>query len=269
MQMLNNVLVRNARKVQRDIRHRFLGSPWMEVEARDRFLFSYPRSGNTWLRHIVQHLIAGPLPDELSKMDDLVPTIDTIDFKDRLMRMPPGLRFFKSHLPHSEYFFNGKVVYIVRDGRDVLISRYDLYRSIKNYGGSLEDFMDKMIAGRIRYGSWHANVGGWVRHRDHDNMLMVRFEDLKADAFGHARKIADFVGIGATDQDIETALAASSVEKVHSTMRSWSYARNTGFQGGATGGGKKTWRETLTPSQNRQFVDQCGELLEALGYPLD
>jgi hypothetical protein len=100
-------------------------------------------------------------------------------------------------------------------------------------------------------------------------MLMIRFEDLKTDAFGHARKVADFGGISATDHDIEAALAASSVEKVHSTMRSWSYARGTNFQGGASGGGKKTWRETLTPEQNRLFLEQSGELLQALGYPLD
>lgn len=269
MQILDNVMVRNARKVQRDIRHRLLGKPWMEVGPDDRFLFSYPRSGNTWLRHIVLYLLKGTAPSDLANLDDLVPTVDTIDFPRKLARMPANERIFKSHLPYADYFLDGKMVYIVRDGRDVLISRYDLYKNVRKYAGSLDDFMAKMLAGRIRYGSWHENVGGWVKHRDHPNMLMIRFEDLRADAFGHARKVADFVGINASDQDIEAALAESSISKVHSTMRSWSYARGSNFQGGASGGGKKTWRETLTPEQNRLFVEHSGELLLALGYPLD
>jgi hypothetical protein len=269
MQVINNVVLRNARKVQRDIRHRVLGQPWMQAGPDDRFLFSYPRSGNTWLRHIVQHLAQGAAPSDHDTLDATIPTIDTLDFPRRLAEMAPGIRFFKSHLEFSDYFLEGKVVYIIRDGRDVLISRYDLYKRTKNYRGSFDDFLTKMLKGRIRYGSWQDNAGGWVKHRDHPNMLLIRFEDMKADPFAHARKVADFTGIAADDAAITAALEASSVDKVHATMRSWTYARGTDFQGGASGGGKKTWREMLTPEQNRRFVDQSGDLLSALGYPLD
>ena len=267
--LLDPAMRRNAQKVWRDLRHRVLDVPWMEVSAQDRFLFSYPRSGNTWLRHIVRHLTHGSELESHDELERALPTIDTLDFQEKLAQMPNGLRFFKSHLPHSPYFLDGKVVYIVRDGRDVLISRYDLYKKVKNYSGSLDDYLTKMIKGRVRYGSWLGNAGSWVAQKDHPNLLLMRFEDMQSDPFTHARIVADFTGIDADDTAIQEALSASSVDKVHSTMRSWSYAKGTSFQGGATRGSTQNWRERLTPEQNRRFVDHAGDLLEQLGYPLD
>lgn len=269
MRALPRKLWRSARKVQRDIRHRVVGVPWMEVGANDRFLFSYPRSGNTWLRHIVQYLTHGSQVDDHETLEASLPTIDTLEFKERLAQMPEGLRFFKSHLPHSPYFLDGKVIYVVRDGRDVLISYYDYYRHINDYGGSLDDFLKKMTDGWMRYGSWRDNVGSWVEHRDHPNMLMIRFEDMRAEPFTTAKNVAAFSGLNADDAQIEAALEASSVEKVHSTMRSWNSARSTQFKGGASEGGRKTWRDRLSVDQNKAFVDHSGDLLQELGYPLD
>ena len=120
----------------------------------------------------------------------------------------------KSHLPYAPYFLDGKVIYVVRDGRDVLISYFDYYRHIRNYNGSLDDFIKKATKGWMRYGNWHENVDSWIKHRDHPNMLLFKFEDMRADGFATARRVADFAGIKATDQQIEEALDASSVEKV-------------------------------------------------------
>ncbi|MEP5508764.1 MAG: sulfotransferase domain-containing protein [Erythrobacter sp.] len=262
-------LTRNARKVWRDLRHRVIGVPWMNVGAQDRFLFSYPRSGNTWLRHIVRHLTTGSQVDDHHELEMSAPTIDTLEFPDRLAQMSEGMRFFKSHLPYAPYFLDGKVIYVVRDGRDVLISYFDYYRHIKNYDGSLDDFIEKATKGWMRYGTWHENVGRWIMHRDHPNMLLFKFEDMRVDGFATARQVADFAGIKASDQQIEQALEASSVEKVHSTMRSWNSASGTGFSGGASQGGRKTWRDRLTSKQNKAFVDRAGEVLEQLGYPME
>lgn len=269
MQALPKKLWRNAQKVRRDIRHRVVGVPWMQVRAEDRFLFSYPRSGNTWLRHIVQYLAHGSEVSDHAELEAMMPTVDTLEFPDRLTQMPDGLRFFKSHLPYAPYFLDGKVIYVVRDGRDVLISYYDYYRHIKGYQGSLDEFLKKATTGWMRYGTWRDNVGSWIEHREHPNMLVIRFEDMKTDPFALARQVADFSGIEADDANINAALEASSVDKVHSTMRTWNSATGTGFKGGASGGGKKTWRDRLSAEQNRIFVDHAGDLLEQLGYPLD
>lgn len=246
-----------------------LGIPWMDVGPEDRFLFSYPRSGNTWLRHVIQHMAFDSLPSGYEEMEGLLPTIDTLEFQSRLEKMPEGRRFFKSHLPYAPYFLDGKVIYIVRDGRDVMISYYDYFRNLHDYRGDLDSFLRKFTSGWFRYGTWRNNVGSWVDHRDHPNMLLIRFEDLRADPAAVVKQIAEFSGLPTDEARIQTALDASTVDKVHSTMRSWVVAKGTSFQGGVSAGGKKNWRDKLTPEQNAIFVDHAGDLLQALDYPLD
>ena len=259
---------RNVRKVRRDVVHRIAGVPWMEVREEDRFLFSYPRSGNTWLRHIIMHLRHSSLAHDFEELENSIPTIDTLEFNERLAKMPSGMRFFKSHLPHEPYFLTGKVVYVVRDGRDVLLSNHDYYRHIKGYKGDLDQFLDKFLTGWMRYGNWPKNVQSWLAHIDHPNLLLVKYEDMRANPLKAVRSICAFTDLAATEDQIQAALDASSVDKVHSTMRSWNLAQGTQFTGGASAGGKKTWRDKLSSEQNDKFVAQAGDLLEALDYPL-
>jgi len=269
MKALQNRIWRGARKVRRDLRHRVLGVPWMDVKPDDRFLFSYPRSGNTWLRHILQHLTFESVPTEYEELEDLLPTIDTLEFQSRMAKMPDGPRFFKSHLPYSPYFLDGKVIYIVRDGRDVMLSYFDYQRKLHGYKGNLESFSKKFMNGWLRYGTWKSNVSTWVAHTNHPNMLLVRFEDLRSDPFSTMRGIAEFSGLTCDETQLRSAIEASSVDKIHATMRSWIFAQGTEFKGGVSADGETNWRGVLSKEQNGLFVDQARELLEALSYPLE
>lgn len=258
---------RLLRKIKRDLKHRVLGVPWMEVRESDRFLFSWPRSGNTWVRHILYHYVQQTDVDDMESLDFFSPTIDTLEFNEQIKKMPKGMRFFKSHLPFSEYFLIGKVVYIVRDGRDSIISNYDYYRHIKKFRGDLAGFLETSLTRWMRYGSWHANVGSWVAHRDHPNMLLVRYEDMMANPVDEVERILAFCELPVDRERIRHAVAASTVDKVNSTFQSWTAAKGSGFAGGL-GGGQK-WRRHLSPEQNARFLEFSRPLIETLGYETD
>lgn len=149
-----------------------------------------------------------------------------------------------------------------------MVSYHDYFRKLHGYRGDLDDFLKKFMNGWFRYGTWKSNVSSWVAHVDNPNMLLVRFEDLRADPVATVRKIADFADLTCDDQRIKDALESSSVDKVHATMRSWVVARRTDFKGGVSSGGQKNWRQTLTAEQNARFVESAGDLLERLSYPL-
>ncbi|MFB0612090.1 sulfotransferase domain-containing protein [Aurantiacibacter poecillastricola] len=268
LQTLPSRLWRNTRKVHRDLRHRVLGIPWMQVRSDDCFLFSYPRSGNTWLRHIMLALAYDTVPKDFEDLENLMPAIDTLEFPARLKRMPAERRFFKSHLPYSPYFLEGKIVYVVRDGRDVMISYYDFFKKIYNYRGSFRDFERKFTGGFLRYGTWYNNVRSWVKHKSHPNMRLIRFEDLRANPIDTVGSVAEFCDLPSDEETLRRAVEVSSVDRVHSTMRSWNDATGTGFVGGVSGGGKTNWRDKLTEEENDRFVAHAGDLLQELGYPL-
>ena len=88
----------------------------------DIFLVSYPRSGNTWIRFLLGTLITEKKID-WENMELGIPDIYRNTNKKLLKYNRP--RFIKSHHSFDERY--SKVVYLVRDVRDVIISYYNFY----------------------------------------------------------------------------------------------------------------------------------------------
>ncbi len=152
----------------------------VEVFADDVFVVSYPKSGNTWVRFLIAHLVAEGRPVDFSSVQEIVPGIDWLPAnKLRSLARP---RILKSH----EYFDPryGKLLYLVRDPRDVVVSYYhhDIRRRLIPEGYPMEQYVERFLDGRLDpYGSWHEHVGSWLGARESDpGFLLVRYEDLSA-----------------------------------------------------------------------------------------
>jgi len=97
----------------------------LTVYPDDTFLVSFPRSGNTWTRFLVCNLINPDDPVNFAQLESRIPEI--YDVTDRALRAFPRPRIIKSHECFDPRY--KKIVYIVRDPRDVLISYYDFSSS--------------------------------------------------------------------------------------------------------------------------------------------
>lgn len=102
-----------------------------------------------------------------------------------LLRDMPSPRFIKSHDRYSRFF--PKVIYIVRDPRDVYVS-YFYYRKprLPQGIGILEFVRDK---------KWRQNIDWSDHYRDwqkHPHLLLVRYEDLLSDSLGSFRRILEW-----------------------------------------------------------------------------
>src|SRR5215470_5689419 len=86
----------------------------------DVFLVSYPRSGNTWTRFLLGNLIYQHEPVTFSNVESRIPEI--YFNPDRAMRRLPRPRILKSHECFQPQY--RRVIYIVRDPRDVAVSYY-------------------------------------------------------------------------------------------------------------------------------------------------
>ena len=97
---------------------------YFEVFEDDAFIVSFPKSGNTWTRFLIANLLHPEQPADFSNIDRLIPESEGLT-RNELNRVPRP-RIMKSH----EYFdprFR-KVIYIVRDPRDVAVSQFQYYR---------------------------------------------------------------------------------------------------------------------------------------------
>jgi hypothetical protein len=240
----------------------------LEIFSDDTFLVSYPKSGNTWLRFLVANLLH-PDPTDFATMETRVPTIYQQTSRQLATFKRP--RVLKSH----EYFDPRypRVVYVVRDPRDVAVS-YFHYSKRKGFIGeaaTIEEFATAFLTGKInRFGTWYENVASWLAARDNtQQMLLVRYEDLRKDTPGEVRRIAGFLKLDDSDITIARAVEHSSFERMReleaaagTTLHLKKRADVPFVRKGVAGG----WKQELPDSVRSQIEQAWAPLMVRLGY---
>jgi Sulfotransferase domain len=186
----------------------------------DVVIVSYPKSGSTWLRFIMANLVKDLLPDWSKEVDFLgtqllVPGISREAEKGgaRFNELPSP-RLLRSHSLHNANF--PRVVYLMRDGRDVLISYYHHFRKFNGFEGTLNDF----ICSDVRGVEWNEHVNSWIYHNPLlSNICVVKYEDLLSDAVRETLKIVQFVGLGYEKNRIREAVEKSKFDRMRQIER--------------------------------------------------
>src|SRR5579864_1813408 len=111
----------------------------------DVFLVSFPKSGNTWTRFLVANLVFPEQDVDFGNIHNLIPD-PSATAKRRFDRMPRP-RIIKSHECFDPRY--PRVIYIVRDPRDVLVSQYHYHRKCKRIDDDfpIAKFVARFIAG--------------------------------------------------------------------------------------------------------------------------
>ena len=246
----------------------------LTVYPDDTFLVSFPRSGNTWTRFLVCNLINPDDPVNFAQLESRIPEI--YDVTDRDLRAFPRPRIIKSHECFDPRY--KKIVYIVRDPRDVLISYYEfqLKRRVISEELSLEDFVPRFIESEIepKTGSWRDHVVSWTATRGgQKNFLLLRYEDMLADTQKESTKIAAFLGLDSSPERIARAVALSSADRMRKLekeqSRQWKETKKTRqdkpFVRKASSGG---WKSMLSERSVAQLESAWGEVMRSAGYKL-
>ena len=241
----------------------------------DIFLVGYFRSGSTWARFLFGNLIHQHEAVTFTNMERLVPMI--YNSPDRLLRRLP--RVLKSHECFDPRY--PRVIYIVRDPRDVAVSFYfyNIKVGVISEGYSIEDFVGRFMAPNVvgyadRVGCWQDHVLSWIRLRQgKSGFALIRYEDLLADPVKELTELAQCLGIDPTRERIERAVRLSSASHMQSLEKKqsqdWVATKGTrqdiSFVREAKAGG---WRKTLTPTAVKTIEDAWGETMKELGYEL-
>jgi len=239
----------------------------------DTFLVSYPKSGNTWVRFLLANLLYPDETVDFANINRLLPAPGVSS--KRFLRSLPRPRILKSHEPFDVRF--RKVIYLVRDPRDVAVSEYhfDLKKRYIEPDVSLEQFVKRFIAGQTSsYGSWWEHAASWIAAR-HGNpaFLLVRYEDLLSDSIRETAKIAEFLGVQAGTDRLTAAVDRSSADRMRKLEKQqadqWTGTKNTRmeipFVRAAKSGG---WKEALPRHAAEEIEVAWSPLLNFLGYEL-
>jgi aryl sulfotransferase len=277
-----------VRPPQREYRTWSLDSRrWANYVARadDIVIATAPKCGTTWTQQIVGSLIfqdAQPRP-----IPTVSPWIDARfrGFSEQVfanLEAQTHRRFIKTHLPFDGLPLHDEVRYIhvARDGRDALMSmhnhftgysqeQYDNFDSIgledpvvgrpyPRFPADPAEFFRLWISTPAVTGHTEGTPGpsffdleaGYWAERGRANVLLVHYNDLKADLDGEMRRIASFLGIPVDEAVWPSLVAAASFASMRAAGEELMPQTKTMFPEGSqrffNKGVNGRWREALT-----------------------
>jgi hypothetical protein len=241
-----------------------------EIYDDDVFLVSFPKSGNTWTRFLIANLVHPEERVDFSNIDLLVPESENLTRNEVARVSRP--RIMKSHAYFDPRY--PKVIYIVRDPRDVVVSQFHFYRKRRRIGDdySIEQFVTRFVAGDTSdYGSWGDNVATWLVTRQKSaDFLLLRYEDLLAQTASELQRIAQFLRLETTPALISQAVERSSAKqmrKLESPESTAIVTKNTRqdipFVRAAEAGG---WMRTLSEKSLIELESAWAPIMKWLGY---
>jgi len=258
---VSDVLFRRLR-IERDI----------TIFPDDVFLTSYPRSGNTWTRFLVGNLVYQNEPVTFLNLERLVP--DMYKHSDRTLRRLPRPRILKSHECFDPRY--KRIIYVVRDPRDVAVSNYHWEMKQRSMGDSypIETFVSRWMEPVYwaRLGCWGDHVTSWLSTRQgREGFLLLRYEDMLAHPENEMGKVARLLGIDPLPERLARAAELSSADRMRRLEKDqgdqWvqtKYTRQDKQFVRKAGSGD--WR-TILPAESVQMIETAwGDIMKTLSY---
>ena len=202
----------------------FDSARWNDFRYRDDdiVVVTWGKSGTTWTQQIVGQLVLGA-PEGISATKES-PWLDCrlFPYEEVMSQLDAQThrRFIKTHLPLHALPFSSQVRYVNvgRDARDIVWSAYnhqagftqeavDAFNNLPGWTGSplthppceiREYYLSFLETGEMPgfpLSPLWGHVQSWWDARNQPNVLLVHFNNLKADMGGEIRRIAQFLDI--------------------------------------------------------------------------
>ncbi|MFL9839909.1 sulfotransferase domain-containing protein [Sphingomonas sp. ST-64] len=268
------------------------------------WLASYPKSGNTWFRAVLQAILSagavdintidpgewGPgvglfeevvgLPfDELSADERRCLRGLVVEQVARESERPVFWKTHEAFLPADGDFTSfgsrdaARVIYLVRDPRDVACS-YAHHR-----GKSIDDTIERMASSdhvsQFRrgglvidepMGSWSDHALAWLAQTELP-VHLLRFEDMLADPLAAFGKALSFSGVACSEADLAKAIDAARFERLQAQERDTPFhERPRNAAPFFRSGRAGGWRNELSIGQIASIESAHAKAMHSLGY---
>jgi hypothetical protein len=182
---------------------------------------------------------------------------------------------------------DAKLVYIVRDGRDVLISERfrNLVEDSKFLKAEDKQIVEELRKDQVQFTNGTRSIftetvirrvaNGWVKNVQEteeegrrmfgENYFSLRYEDLLAQPFDEMQKLWNFLGVPA-DRSLEKAITD---EMSSNPDEEWQAKRNEEIASFLPKGQAGNWQKLFTARDKSLFKEAAGEMLIQWNYEKD
>lgn len=245
----------------------FDSARWHGYQPRDSdiIIATYSKCGTTWMQRIVGMLVfqsAAPQPIwDLSPWPDMR-LFGPIEEELAKAEAQTHRRFFKTHLPFDALpiYAGVKVIHVARDGRDAAMS---LHNHLSNFNAATREGLNAISRADPKFrddypatpkdpatffSDWVDDGGSqgddgtgfycvensYWSQRSNADVLLVHYNDLKADRDGEMRRIARFLGIETPDPLWRDMVAAAGFDVMKEQGAALIPAADLLWEGGAS-----------------------------------
>jgi hypothetical protein len=195
-----------------------------KLENSDGVVISFGKSGRTWLRVLIWRYLAkknGFAADSISEFDEF--RLNNPNVPVLLFTHDNYLKDYAGHDRKAELYGKSRVVLMVRDPRDTAVSQFFQWKHrivprkkvINDYPleeVDLHGFITGKQSGIPKIVDF---MNAWAREIDRmPNLMVVKYEDLRADTKGQLARVLTFFGQEPTDAELEDAVTFASVDNM-------------------------------------------------------
>jgi hypothetical protein len=271
------------RMISRGMARMMRAAPRFEPGTQDVLVCSYFKTGTNWTMQIALQ-IAHRGHATFEHIHDSVPWLEIPPMRNRFTvsleddsvwkNAPTRLRVIKTHLAFDDLVYSEKARYIwvVRDPKDVFVSSYHFTKStmLGPLMPSLKRWLDLYLSPDTFIGSWAEHLHGGWQNRHRENVLFLTYEEMKADLPGAVDKIAKFMKVDLTPEELASVVAQSSYTHMKSIGHKfdtiglsppWAKARGSMVRRGERGSAG----ELLGPAEQQRIDEYWRSELARLG----
>ena len=245
----------------------------------DVFLVTYPKSGTTWIAEIIRCITQAKNPNR-----DIADT-GMLRFEmanQKQLNTWSSPRSISTHLPFDKIMRHSedpaKYIYLARNPKDVAVSMFYFVRSMKiifDFDGTWSEFLQHFMKGNIPVGvSYFDHVLEWWIHKDDENVLFLKYEDLKKELKSQIKIIAEFLGHDFSDEEAQAVKEQCTFQAMKSNPK-----LNINKQPGSSSLFKKSshlrkgivgdWKNHFSDEQLAEFDRVCQSRLKGTGLDFE
>ena len=263
-----------------------------QVRPDDVYVFAFPKNGTTWTEELVwcvqndcDMVKAKEIPlgrrVPFLELPTLTYHMAEKNFANNsnqlsLLESMTSPRMFNSHLHFhllpDDLLDKSKVVMCMRNPKDTVVSFFHHEKLLKLHGyeGDFPTYFNLFMNNQVVFGPYFEYIKEAWKRRDHPNLCLLFFEDMKKDQASSIRKVAKFLGKELDDEKVRILVEHLSFEKmkINSAVNKEEFSK-TDIGSFMRKGQVGDWKNYFTADMNKQMDEAIEQQFKPLGLEFE